>query len=324
MRVALIATFLNEAASMPAFLASLSAQTRQPDEIVLVDAGSSDGSDLLAEAHPSVRLLRVVGNRSVGRNAAIKATEADVIAATDLGCVLEPTWLERIVQPLEADPTLDVVMGWMVPPPDGNRVRASVATLVVPIESVDPSSTRPSTRSVAFRRASITGHPFPEQLEIAEDAFWFIELRKAGKRFDFAPEARVVWCAPDGPLQLFRVVERYGRWDGRAGLDLKAYGKVAGEFGCMAGLALLALRSWSARLSLAAGLGYYAYRWRQRAVSTLGKPSTFQALVRVPSYGMVAKAAQISGYARGTIERLRTQTRERREKNVSRPSAAER
>src|SRR3712207_6085656 len=43
-RVALIATVLNEAASLDDLLASVAAQTRPPDEVVIVDGGSTDGT----------------------------------------------------------------------------------------------------------------------------------------------------------------------------------------------------------------------------------------------------------------------------------------
>jgi len=300
-KVALISTFLNEAGSMPAFLAGIEAQTRKPDEIILVDGGSTDGSDRIAARHPGVTLLRVPGNRSAGRNAALAATDADVIAATDLGCALEATWLEHIVEPLEADAGIDVVAGWTVPPPLDERVRASVAVLTVPIERVDPASTRPSTRSVAFRRTRV--HPFPEGYSHNEDAVWFVELRRRGLRFAFARDARVAWNAPRGPRRLYRVVARYGRGDGDAGLDPRAYLKVAGELSALGLLAAASLRFWTARLGLVAGWGYFTMRMRRRAISTLGSPSAYQALVRVPAYGLVVKAAQVAGYARGSLER---------------------
>jgi len=237
----------------------------------------------------------------VGRNAALAAADADVIAATDLGCSLETTWLERIVEPLESNPDLDVVAGWTIPPRANERVRASVAVLTVPIESVDPASTRPSTRSVAFRRTRV--HPFPENFSHNEDSVWFIGLRRAGRRFAFAPEARVVWNAPAGPRSLYKVVARYGRGDGHAGLDTHAYLKVAGELGALGVLTLASVRSRVARAALLGGWGYFTLRMRRRAVSTLKSPSAFQSLVRVPVYGIVVKAAQVTGYARGRLER---------------------
>ena len=50
MKVSLIATVLNGADHLEAFLGSLAAQTRAPDEVVVVDGGSTDGTaSLLAE-----------------------------------------------------------------------------------------------------------------------------------------------------------------------------------------------------------------------------------------------------------------------------------
>ena len=303
MRVAVIATFLDEAASMPAFLRSLDAQTRRPDEVVLVDGGSTDGSDAIAEAHPGIRLVRAAGNRSVGRNVAIAATDADVVAATDLGCRLEPTWLERIVAPFD-DPSVDVVMGWTVPPVGDDRVRAAVAVLTVPLEEVDADSTRPTTRSVAFRRSRVV--PFPERYSHNEDAVWFAELRRRGLRFAFGPEARVAWTAPAGPRQLYRVVRRYGKGDGEAALDGVTYAKVAVQLATLGVLGVASVRLRPARAGLALALGRYVARMRRRAVSTLGSPSVLQAWVRVPAYGLVVKAAQVAGYAEGAVLRRRS------------------
>ena len=61
-RIALIVPFLDEAARLPVLLASLAAQERPPDRLVLVDDGSTDGSASIAAgfaaAHPYALLLR--------------------------------------------------------------------------------------------------------------------------------------------------------------------------------------------------------------------------------------------------------------------------
>ena len=44
MKVSLIATVLNGAEHIEEFLGSLEAQTRAPDEVVIVDGGSTDGT----------------------------------------------------------------------------------------------------------------------------------------------------------------------------------------------------------------------------------------------------------------------------------------
>ena len=44
MKVTLIATVLNAGDHVGGFLASVAAQTRRPDEVVIVDGGSTDGT----------------------------------------------------------------------------------------------------------------------------------------------------------------------------------------------------------------------------------------------------------------------------------------
>ena len=48
--LAVVVPFLNEREQLPAFLASIDRQTRRPDELVLVDDGSTDGSFEIAKA----------------------------------------------------------------------------------------------------------------------------------------------------------------------------------------------------------------------------------------------------------------------------------
>ena len=47
--VSLVMTVLNEAASLDALLASIAAQTTRPDEVIVVDGGSTDGTVAIAE-----------------------------------------------------------------------------------------------------------------------------------------------------------------------------------------------------------------------------------------------------------------------------------
>src|SRR3989304_290262 len=95
MKVSLISTVLNEARSLPTLLDSIAAQTRQPDEVVICDGGSTDGTlDLLRseERFPLRVIERPGANISQGRNAAIEAAAGEVIASVDAGGRLRPPW----------------------------------------------------------------------------------------------------------------------------------------------------------------------------------------------------------------------------------------
>src|SRR5579859_1074994 len=109
-RVALVLTVFNEGASLASLLRSIERQTRPPDEVVICDAGSSDDTVSLIEAWrpPEPTRLRCLiepgVNIAAGRNRAIAATSAPLIAVTDGGCELCDGWLEAICRPLEDRP----------------------------------------------------------------------------------------------------------------------------------------------------------------------------------------------------------------------------
>src|SRR2546422_334584 len=116
----LILTVLNEAASLPALLTSIELQTFQPDEIVVVDGGSHDGSaevlDGWAARHPEARVLRLPGaSIAQGRNFAIAHARNDLIAVTDAGVILDPCWMERLIRAMAQDVHADVACGFFVP-----------------------------------------------------------------------------------------------------------------------------------------------------------------------------------------------------------------
>ena len=101
-------------ATLPALLDALAAQTLAPDEVVVVDDGSADGTARVAAAAG----VRVVASGRVGpgpaRNLGAAATTAPLIAFTDADCAPAPDWLERGVAALGR---LDLVQGRVTPPP---------------------------------------------------------------------------------------------------------------------------------------------------------------------------------------------------------------
>src|SRR5688572_21768431 len=103
MRVSVICTVKNEASNIGRLLDSLLTQTRPPDEVVIADGGSMDGTVAVLEGYAAhapwpLRILCAPGaNISQGRNIAIHAATGDVIASTDAGVWLETQWLAELV-----------------------------------------------------------------------------------------------------------------------------------------------------------------------------------------------------------------------------------
>ena len=96
--VTLITTVYNEERSIGPLLGSLIAQSRQPEEIIIVDAGSTDRtqeiiSDYLARGLPAKLIVEPGASRSRGRNLAIEQARGEIIACIDAGCLAKRDWL---------------------------------------------------------------------------------------------------------------------------------------------------------------------------------------------------------------------------------------
>jgi poly-beta-1,6-N-acetyl-D-glucosamine synthase len=123
--LAAVVVFLNEERFLPRLLASLAAQTRPPDRLLLVDDGSTDGSPSLARAfareHGYARALerppRSVEDDRLARASELRAFQGaaeqlseryDLLAKLDGDLELAPQVFERVVGAFEADPRLGI------------------------------------------------------------------------------------------------------------------------------------------------------------------------------------------------------------------------
>ena len=226
MTISLIVTVLNEARSLPALLDSIAAQTRPPDEVVVCDGGSTDGTlDLLrAEARFPLRVIeRPNSNISQGRNAAIEAAAGDVIAATDAGVRLHPDWLARLVAPIERGSS-PVCGGFFLPDVATPFEVAMGATVLPQLDDIDPATFLPSSRSVAFTKAAWqAAGGYPEWLDYCEDLIFDFKLREQAGAPAFAPEAVAYFKPRPSLTAFFRQYYLYARGDGKADLWRKRH-----------------------------------------------------------------------------------------------------
>lgn len=213
MKIALISTVYNEGEDVFAWAKSLRLQTRQPDEFVIVDGGSTDGTpERLRQAFdhqdfPAPRIIVERCNIARGRNLAIQNTTAEIIVSSDAGSYPEPSWLEELTRPLIADPTLDVV-GGSTKLLEQNEFQK----FLIVMEGAPPpdEGLYPSSRNIALRRAawaSVGG--YPEWLTLAgEDALYNYELHAAGNRVIANSRAVVCWPQRPTPAAFYRLLYR--------------------------------------------------------------------------------------------------------------------
>jgi glycosyltransferase involved in cell wall biosynthesis len=322
--VSLITTVLNEAHNVTAWIASLQQQKRLPDEVIITDGGSRDGTfaalQELSEAFTvPLRIISAPGyNIAAGRNLAIQSAAHPIIASTDFGCSLDPDWLERLILPFETDPEIGVSAGYYQVVGERTLERLSAHFFGVDLAKVNPGEFLPSSRSLAFRRElwSIAGG-YPEWLtDAGEDTLFDYHLKSQPARWAFVPEAVVQWHAPRTIQKLVKTYYRYAFGDGENGTLGRHYRYKIIQFTrsflrrslLLLTLALLVvwLGAWLLPIiAFIVGIGLVRWARQNQAISkALNVPGWLFNII-----DEVLSVAQAIGFARGVANRPRVYER---------------
>jgi succinoglycan biosynthesis protein ExoA len=114
--ITLITTVLNDEKGIKDLFEGLIRQSMQPDEIIIVDGGSTDNTlDILNSFKDQFKQLKVFQapdtNISQGRNIAIANSSNSIIAVTDAGCRPDNNWLLELTKPLLDNDKIHAVSG---------------------------------------------------------------------------------------------------------------------------------------------------------------------------------------------------------------------
>jgi len=306
MKVSLIATVLNAADHVPAFIESVRAQTRPPDEIVVVDGGSTDGTvEHLRAATDIVTLVEPGANIPRGRNVAIAHATHDVIAVADADCVYDPVWLERLLAPMQNGAA--VAMGWYEPIMGSSWLDACTSSIGIgaSVEEIDEGTFLPSARSVAFRRDAIEMiGGFPEWLPIGEDRWVGLRWRERGIEMRFVADAIARWRPRPTLAQTWNQYFRYARGDAQAGMYPERHLIRFATYAILVGVA----RS-RRPLPLAVALGAGAVHARRPLIRAREWASTTRDRGRVtialPALMAFVDLAKMAGYIAGLVDLAR-------------------
>jgi len=315
LKVSLITTVKNEADSMERLLESLLIQSRRPEEVIVVDGGSTDGTVEVIRAYQGRLPLKIIigegFNISQGRNAAIAQAQGEIIASTDAGVRLDPDWLKYLLEPFEKDDSIDVVSGFFLPDPQSLFEVVLGATVLPTLSEIAPQGFLPSSRSIAFRREAwkeVGG--YPEWLDYCEDLVFDFRLRHTGFNFLFAPQA-VVYFRPRPHLtDFFRQYYRYARGDGKADLWRRRhairYLSYLGAGPLLIALGFLRHPLWWGVLFLGAAIYLWTpYKRLLPLLPTLNPLDRVKALLLVPLIRVAGDIAKMAGYPVGVLWRWR-------------------
>lgn len=224
MKVSIVITVLNEQNSTSHLLQSLLLQTKKPNEIIIVDGGSSDKTvaelkTQKAKLKSKIKNLRILikpGNRAVGRNFGIESAKNEFIAITDAGCILDKHWLANITKPFK-DESVDVVAGYYRGLPENIFEKCLVPYVLVMPDRIEPEKFLPASRSLAFKKSiweKVGG--FPENYSYNEDYIFAKKLKKIGVKIVFVKDAVVGWMPRKNIVEAFMMFFKFALGDAQA------------------------------------------------------------------------------------------------------------
>jgi glycosyltransferase involved in cell wall biosynthesis len=100
-KASIIIPTLNEERHVGHLLSDLGHQTRPPEEVIVADAGSHDGTVGVVERHPEAALVRTAPPVARGRNAGGFRATGDVLLFVDADARLPETFLEDFLAGFE-------------------------------------------------------------------------------------------------------------------------------------------------------------------------------------------------------------------------------
>jgi glycosyltransferase involved in cell wall biosynthesis len=206
--VAVVIPLYNGARWIEQAIRSVLSQTLSPDELIIVDDGSTDGGPAivtrLAEGNPLVRLLRKEnGGQSSARNFGVRHSNSNLIALLDQDDIWYRHHLEQLIKPFrrrrgiplgwvssdvdEVDETGGLVNRRLLRKLGRNQPKTSLAQCLEENMFVLP------TACLISREAFEKADGFDERLSGYEDDDFFLRLFRAGYDNIFIDEPLSQW-----------------------------------------------------------------------------------------------------------------------------------
>lgn len=278
LEISVVTTVLNERKGIRDLLDSLVLQ-RPAHEVVVVDAGSTDGTWTILQAYaarfPHVRPVRFPGTRGTGRNIGVRLARAPKVAFIDGDCIANPFWLEGLIAAFSRG--AGVVAGRTIYM--GYWAFTNLHRVELPHKNQD--TTWPSCNLAYDRQVFLDVGGFDEYLHTAEDIDLNYRAIDAGSTLSHESRA-VVYARARDSVKGF-VKQAYWNGYGRKQLTLK-HGRLWGEYR-FTDMLKAQLNFWGALRLSAAMLGYIGCKIKEHPGKYRdegGAPATHNPSLSVP------------------------------------------
>ena len=315
--VSVVMTVKNESDGCEVTLKSLSYQTRAPDEIIVVDGGSTDDTVQVIRSfeasNPRIRLIEAPGaNIARGKNIGTEAATCEIIAATDSGCRAEPDWIEKLLQPFEDNVDTEFVAGfYKIETHTLLEEVVGLATMPGQLDPVDPETFNPSARSLALTKDlwSRAGG-WPEWLYFSEDTLFDHKIRSMNAVWRFAENAIVHWRPRSSIRSIAKQFFNYGTGRGHTQIDAASFLYNLRNLALVITLGVACVFTWWAVPLLIILVAYfYVWTFHAKASRIARRTKRWNAYPLCLSVMWIVMFCNLTGFLVGTWQRWRHRKR---------------
>ncbi len=211
-KVSIVIRALNEAEHLPALFEGIQSQSRQPDEVILVDSGSTDNTKSLSASYGASIVEISPAEFTFGRslNIGCQAATGDLLVFASAHVYpLDPYWLENLTSPFEQDSSLGLVYGRQMGDERSSFSEAEIMRRWFPLQR-NTNQDHPfcNNANCAVRKSIWKENPYDESITGLEDMAWAKQVLNLGYRVWYEPDAAIVHIHEESISQ---VTHRYRR-----------------------------------------------------------------------------------------------------------------